>query len=153
MACQEIPCILWNTTVYYRIQAFTFPNSAAFRSYPFDFVKTHFNITPQMSGSSKQANSLMFTIANALRISCVRAWNRESLLRASRLWEELWSVMGILRSQCVLPVSVESPLDDRNVAHTYPNLYVYETVKLPQPWSVGVHTRTFYYNVTVHMST
>jgi hypothetical protein len=41
--------------------------------------------------------------------------------------------MGILRSQCVLPVSVESPLDDRNVAHTYPNLYVYETVKLPQP--------------------
>jgi hypothetical protein len=102
-----------------------FPNSAEFRSHPFDFFKTHFNIIPYTSGSSKQANSLMFTIANALRISCVRLWNRESLLRASRLWEELWSVKGTLRSQYVLPVSVECPLDDRNVAHTYPNLYVY----------------------------
>lgn len=94
MASQEIPrgtqrFITVHTSVHY-----FYPDSDEFRPHPFDFFKALFNIIPSSSGCTQQANSLMFIIPNALCISWFGAWSRESLLRACRLWEKLWSVIG-----------------------------------------------------------
>jgi hypothetical protein len=130
-----------------------YPDSDEFRPRPFDFFKIHFNIIPSTPFSSQQDNSLMFTIPNDLCISWLCAWNRQSLLRASRLWEKLWCFMGIhFVISTFLPLSVGSSVDDRNAVHTCPNLCMCEAVVFFQSKSVGVHTCTIDLNVAENVS-